>query len=245
MTVSTDSSDFAERDGLGGVRSEFYAAVIAMAGHDLRQPLQVIVGAHDILARKIQGRADRVYLSDIRSAATQLVGTFDRLVDALRLSERSNAHRLEPVRLRPLLKELGSEFAGIAEQKGIELHILTADAVVSSQPVLLEGLLRNLIRNAIDYTPRRGRVLIACRKRGSEVQIEVRDNGTGIPPDRLARIFEAFQRLDATRSDGLGLGLFIVRRAAELLGHRIEVRSAVSRGSCFVVAAKRVSANEH
>ena len=83
MTVSTNRSDFAERDGLGGVRNEFYAAVLAMAGHDFRQPLQVIVGAHDILARKIQASADRVYLSDIRKAATQLVGTFDRMVDGM------------------------------------------------------------------------------------------------------------------------------------------------------------------
>lgn len=91
MTLSTNRPDFsapqitsvtAERGGCG-VRNAFYAAVVAMAGHDLRQPLQVIVGAHDCLARNIQGDAERVYLSDIKDAATQLVGTFDRLVDAL------------------------------------------------------------------------------------------------------------------------------------------------------------------
>lgn len=146
--------------------------------------------------------------------------------------------------LRPLLAELGSEFIRLAELKGVEIRILARPAVISSQTVLLEGLLRNLIRNAIEYTPRGGRVLVACRKRGSEVQIEVRDNGIGIPPGKLARIFEAFHRVDGIRSDGLGLGLFIVRHAAELLGHRVEVRSAVGRGSCFVVATKRLSVLE-
>ena len=69
-------------------------------------------------------------------------------------------------------------------------------------------------------------------------RIEVRDSGEGIPPDKLSTVFEPFFRLDAARSDGLGLGLFIVKRAAECLGHRIEVRSAPHRGSCFAVIAQ-------
>lgn len=231
------TSSITEGDRLGAMGNEFYTALIAIAGHDLRQPLQVIVGAHDLLIRSVRRRADQVHLSDIKNAATQLAGTFDRLVDALRLHEPSSAHHLEPVSLRALLQVLGSELAETAEQKGVELHVLASPAVVFSHPVLLEGMLRNLIRNAIHYTPSGGRVLVACRKRRSEVQIEVRDNGIGIPLGAVARIFEAFHRGDSTRSDGLGLGLFIVRRAAELLGHRGEVRSAVGRGSCFVVIA--------
>jgi len=109
---------------------------------------------------------------------------------------------------------------------------------VLSQPILLLGMLRNLVRNAIDYTPRGGRVLIACRRDGPEIRIEVCDSGAGIHPDVLPHIFAAFRRSDNTRVDGLGLGLFIVKRAADFLDHRIYVRSAVGRGSCFGVIAE-------
>ena len=73
---------------------------------------------------------------------------------------------------------------------------------------------------------------------GRPLRIEVHDTGQGIPADNLNSIFEPFIRLDATRSEGLGLGPFIVKRAAHWLGHRIELYSAVGRGSCFSVATK-------
>jgi Histidine kinase-, DNA gyrase B-, and HSP90-like ATPase len=72
------------------------------------------------------------------------------------------------------------------------------------------GLLGNLIRNAVKYTDPAGRVLVGCRRRGAFMKIEVHDTGIGIPPDKLSN--EAFHRLDSTRADGLGLGLFVVRR---------------------------------
>lgn len=164
-------SSAAESDGLGRVHNEFYAAVMAMAAHDLRQPLQVIVCAHDLLTQSVHGSAEQAQLSRIEDAATRLGGILDRLVDAVRLHERPRRDRHEPVPLRPLLRELGSELAGPAELKGIELYVLATSAIVSSHRVLLGGMLRNLIRNAIDYTQRGGRVLVACRKRGAEVHI--------------------------------------------------------------------------
>ena len=72
----------------------------------------------------------------------------------------------------------------------------------------------------------------------TDMRIDIYDTGIGMSADELPQIFEAFQRLDSSRSDGLGLGLFIVRRAVELLGHRIEVSSTVGRGSRFSVLAK-------
>jgi signal transduction histidine kinase len=71
------------------------------------------------------------------------------------------------------------------------------------------------------------------------VRIDVYDTGIGIAPEQLSRIFDAFERLDSARCDGLGIGLFVVRRALELLGHRIEVKSAVARGSRFSIVAPR------
>ncbi len=111
-----------------------------------------------------------------------------------------------------------------------------------SNPVLLGGILRNLVRNAVAYTPPGGRVLIACRRRRPAVHIEVRDNGVGILAEAHAEVFRAFSRADATQANGLGLGLFIVKRAAEQCGHRIELYSAPGRGSRFVVIAASVDA---
>jgi signal transduction histidine kinase len=107
-----------------------------------------------------------------------------------------------------------------------------------SHSVLLEGVLRNLVRNAVKYTEPGGRILIGCRRFGQLVRIDVYDTGIGMAPEQLPRIFEAFHRVDSTRGDGLGIGLFVVRRAVGLLGHRIEVTSAVARGSRFSVLAR-------
>jgi hypothetical protein len=102
-----------------------------------------------------------------------------------------------------------------------------------SNAVLLNGILRNLVSNAIKYTEPKGRILIGCRRSGQNVRIDVCDTGIGITSEQLSRLFEAFTRLDSTRCDGLGVGLFIVRRAIEVLGHRIDVCSAASRGPRF------------
>ena len=79
-----------------------------------------------------------------------------------------------------------------------------------------------------------GRVLIGCRRKGREIRIDVYDTGTGIPEDQLRQIFESFTRLAPERSDGLGIGLSIVRRALVVLGQRIEVRSVVGKGVTFL-----------
>lgn len=222
----------------GAPQSNVYAAVLAMAGHDLRQPLQIITNAHDILARTLHDEEQREELTRAETATCRLAGMLSQLVDAVQLQEQSEQYRHEPVALRPILRQLVLEFGQPARMHGIEFRVVPSSAVVWSHPVLLGGILRNLVRNAIDYTPRGGRVFVGCRRRGSEAHIEVRDSGVGIAPGDLTNIFDAFRRADATRADGLGLGLFIVQRAAQFLNHRIEVRSALGRGSRFSVAAQ-------
>ena len=113
--------------------------------------------------------------------------------------------------------------------------MLATNSHVVSNPVLLSCILRNLLTNAIKYTEPGGRILIGCRRRGAEVRIDVYDTGIGIPEAQLPRIFGAFTRLTPERSDGLGIGLSIVRRALDVLGHRIEVRSIVREGSLFSI----------
>jgi two-component system phosphate regulon sensor histidine kinase PhoR len=173
-------------------------------------------------------------------ATGQLARMLNQLVEALHLQERPREDEdlQVPVPLRPILDEIVAEFTEAARRKGIIFRVTTARGEALSHPVLLTSMVRNLVRNAIDYTPRGGRVFVASRQHGPELRIEIRDNGAGIRPSVLATIFEAFQRADNTRADGLGLGLFIVKRAADLLGHRVEVQSAEGRRSRFTVVTQ-------
>ena len=217
--------------------SDFSATLLAMAGHDLRQPLQLITSAHDVLAPTLDSEEQREELARAADATAELASMLGQLVEALQLRERSGDDLHVPVPLRPILEDLEAEFAEMARRKGITLVVTAARGTAVSHPVLLTGMLRNLIRNAIDYTPAGGGVFVTCRRSGSELRLSVRDTGVGIRANALTTIFQAFQRADQSRTDGLGLGLFIVKHAADLLGHRVEVRSAEGRGSCFTVVA--------
>jgi two-component system phosphate regulon sensor histidine kinase PhoR len=246
--ASTDTDRDATTDNQGKSQTrdllraiDFYASVLAMASHDLRQPLQAIVSAHELLARRLTARPEREHLERSEQASNQLEETLDQLVEALQLQQRASRIEPEPVELDPILERIGLRFNGATRRKGIKFRTLRTSVVIMSQPVLLDGILRNLARNAVDHTPPGGRILVGCRRRAATVSIEVHDTGEGIPPDKLQSIFEPFFRLDTTRSEGLGLGLFIVRRAAHCLGHRVELRSAVDRGSCFSVVARTAS----
>ena len=217
--------------------NDLCAALLAIASHDLRQPLQVIMGAHDILAKTLNSGVEQIQLARVECATNKLSDKLNQLVDALRLFDPSSGSHRETVQLGPFFEQAEAEFLEAAQQRGIRLRVVPTCAAVSSNPVLVRGILRNLIRNAIDYTPSGGRVLVAARQRGSTVRLEVRDNGVGIPVGELADVFRPFHRVDTTRSDGLGLGLFIVKCAAAVLGHGVQVHSVLGRGSRFVVVA--------
>ena len=102
--------------------------------------------------------------------------------------------------------------------------------------MLLEAILRNLVRNVVKYTKPGGPILIGCRRVKDDIRIDVYDTGAGIAPEHLPQILEAFQRVDSTRAEGLGIGLLVVRHAVALLGHRVEVRSRVGYGSRFSIS---------
>jgi signal transduction histidine kinase len=221
---------------------DFCAVLLAIAGHDLRQPLQLIIGAHDKLAQFLRGSEQFEELARASDATAQLASMLSQLVEALRLRERSGDDLHRPVPLRPILNGLAAEFAKPTRLKGITFRVTSSRGAALSHPVLLPGMLRNLIRNAIDYTPSGGSVFVTSRRCGAVLRIEVRDTGIGIRANALSTIFRAFQRADESRPDGLGLGLFIVKRAADLLGHRIEVQSTEGRGSCFAIVANSADA---
>src|SRR5260370_1896367 len=141
---------------LDQVDSDFSATLLAMAGHDLRQTLQVINSAHDVLAQTLDSEEEREELTRAGDATAQLASMLGQLVEALQLRERSGEDLHLPVPLRPVLEGLAAEFAEAAGLKGITFLAAAPRGAALSHPVLLTGMLRNLIRNAIDYTPAGG-----------------------------------------------------------------------------------------
>ncbi len=221
------------------VLSDFELVLLATAGHDLRQPLQILQGAHERLGHGPRTTSEQRLLAMGQVAIDQLKRQLDQLVGWVRLRERTRHMQFRPVDLGALLREAERESDLLAAQKGIALRFVPTGSMVTSDALLLGGILRNLISNAIKYTRPGGRVLVGCRHVGENIRLDVIDTGIGMSNDQLSGIFEAFTRLDSIETDGLGMGLFIVRRATGILGHCIEVSSVPSRGTRFSIMAAR------
>jgi signal transduction histidine kinase len=207
---------------------DFQAALLGLVGHDLRQPLQIIQATYDLLRTHVHTEAEQAWLQRGQHAISTLTEQLDRLLQTSRLYEYTKAMEISSVALGPLFWRLYNDNEGAAVRRGINLRARQTGTHVISNPVLLDSILRNLVSNAIKYTEPGGRVLIGCRRFGCDIRIDVYDTGIGIAAERLPRIFDAFERIDSTRCEGLGLGLFVVRRAVELLGHKIEVKSLLA-----------------
>jgi two-component system, OmpR family, phosphate regulon sensor histidine kinase PhoR len=221
--------------------SDFQAVLLGMAGHDLRQPLQIIQSAYEWLGSRVAHTSEKVRVARGERAIARLTQQLDQLVSALRLYEHTQRMEITDVALAPLFRRISSENEIDARTNHIDLRVHATRSAVASNCVLLEGIVRNLVRNAVKYTEPGGCILIGCRRVKHDIRIDVHDTGVGIAPEHLPQIFDAFQRVDSTRSDGLGIGLFVVRRAVALLGHRVEVCSRVGCGSRFSVFARAAS----
>jgi two-component system phosphate regulon sensor histidine kinase PhoR len=214
----------------------FESVLLAIAGHDLRQFLQIVQGCHDLLGLGFRSKSELRHLQTGQTALDQLNEQLSQLQTALRMRLHAKDICLKPVRVQQLLQQACQDNEEAARRKGIKLRAVSSSALIMSDSLLLEAALRNLVSNAIRYTQAGGRVVVGCRRRGSAVRIDVYDTGIGISGEQMPKIFDAFSRLDTERSDSLGVGLFIVRHAVGLLGHRIEVTSTPARGSRFSIS---------
>jgi CheY-like chemotaxis protein len=166
------------------------------------------------------------------------------LLDISKLDAGVVVPRITTVETRALFQKLEQEFALQAQDKGIELHVVPVDRIISTDPSLLERILRNLLSNALRHTPQ-GRILLGARRRGTRLRLEVWDNGIGIEPHQREKIFQEFYQVgnpERDRHQGLGLGLAIVDRLSRLLGHQVEVRSTPGAGSVFSIEVPMLEA---
>jgi two-component system, sensor histidine kinase len=218
---------------------------IAAISHDLRQPLTT-------LALKLKSLKTRVstpeVLAGIEEAQQQTLAMESMVngtLDLSRLEAGTWEVRLREVALPQLMENVVSNLAADARAKHIALELHTHPYLVRSDPLALERILRNLLVNALRYTPTvgkdgsPGRVLVACEVRDERMCISVEDNGIGIQKNKREDIFKAYVQLanpERDRSKGLGLGLSIVKGLADVLGHKLEVDdSTLGQGSRFSV----------
>jgi signal transduction histidine kinase len=222
----------AERANLSKTR--FFTA----ASHDLQQPLNIarlFLGA--LAARERDGEA-RLLVERIETALEGAHGLLAGLLELSRFDVAAMVPQHLDFRVDSLLNRIAEDYALGAEEQHLRFRVVPSGVVVRTDPELLDRMLRNFVSNAFRYTVRGG-VLVGCRRREQHLRIEVWDTGYGIPENRLRDIFEEFRQLDVPDRDqrgmGLGLGLAIVERIAQLLELRVEVRSREGRGSVFSI----------
>jgi two-component system, chemotaxis family, CheB/CheR fusion protein len=213
---------------------------LAAASHDLRQPLQALSLMRGALDRRIrEGKKEEALalIARLDETAAAMSGMLNTLLDINQI-EAGTVHA-EMVRfpIADLLDRLKDEFTYHAQAQNIALRVVRCRLSIYSDPRLLEQMIRNLLSNALKYTAH-GKVLLGCRRHKDMLSIEIWDTGIGIPNEELQRIFDEYHQLgNAAResSRGLGLGLSIVQRLADLLGHRVRVRSEPGKGSVFAI----------
>jgi two-component system, sensor histidine kinase len=207
---------------------------LATASHDLRQPLQTLALLNGSLRRMVSGADASEALLQQEQAIAAMSRLLNALLDISKLE--SGAIRPEPTdfTVATLFEELRREFAALAISKGLELHVESCADCVHSDPSLVQQILRNLVSNAIKYTPA-GWVQLRCLHEVALVRIEVLDTGIGIPADQLPYIYDEFYQVNGgNRSrEGYGLGLSIVQRLVKLLALELNVSSEPGRGSTF------------
>jgi signal transduction histidine kinase len=210
---------------------------LAAASHDLRQPLSSALLFLESIDEGAVSGIDRDYLHKSRVALASLSNLLGTLLDVARLDSGSIEPQFADFPVSAVLDRIMPEFESVARSAGIDLRFSSSSVWVHSDMYLLETVLRNLISNAIRYTPT-GKVLVGCRRRRDGLVVAVHDTGIGIDAEHLEAIFTAYYQVPAGgrgRSQGIGLGLSIVDRISRLLMLEREVRSRPERGSMFAV----------
>jgi two-component system, sensor histidine kinase len=229
----TEIAERARHDAESANRSktQFFAA----ASHDLRQPLHAMGLFASALYQKVKDPEVLNVVRSINDSVAALEGLFNELLDISKIDAGAIRPELRDLALAGILDRVRLDFSAEASHKGLQLKVIPTRAFVHSDPVLLERILRNLVCNAIRHTPAGG-VLVGCRRKSNRLRIEVWDTGPGIAPEQRDRIFEEFYQIgnpERSSKRGMGLGLSIVRRLAQLLAHPVVLDSWPGRGTVF------------
>lgn len=208
---------------------------LVIASHDLRQPVHAIGLFAATLEKRLESSAELPLIRNMRRALDGLDRSFNVMLDISRLDSGAIEPQVQQFQLQDLFRRLHMHFAGQAEQKGLGLRFSPGGKSISSDPQLIERILGNLVQNAIKYTEFGG-IAVVARSTESHINVEIWDTGVGICEADLRKVFDEFfqvQRGERVRTQGLGMGLAIVKRLVRLLGHELIVVSKPGRGTMF------------
>lgn len=216
-------------------KTQFFTA----ASHDLRQPLHAMGLFAEALRSRTHDSEVAPLVNSINESVDALEGLFSELLDITRID--SGGVRVEPesFAVGDIFRKLKLHFEPSAFEKGLELRFRGHRHIAHADPLLVERVLRNLVSNAVRYTED-GSVLASARRHGERILLQVWDTGPGIREEEQARIFEEFYQVpgrlpQGEQKRGLGLGLAIVRRLANLMGAPLGMRSRVGHGTVFAL----------
>ena len=208
---------------------------LAAASHDLRQPTHALGMFVSRLAQLQHSAETQGLVSNLEASVRAMQNLLDGLLDISRLEAQAVQVAIKPFAVAPLIQQLQQDLAPVARAKGLHFRIHGCPHWVMSDAVLLYRILLNLASNSLRYTAKGG-VLVACRSRenGTKLQIQVWDTGIGISPEHQQEVFKEFYQVGNVARDrdkGMGLGLSIVQRTAELLGHPVVLTSRLGFGT--------------
>ncbi|WP_448190194.1 sensor histidine kinase [Azospirillum sp. sgz301742] len=215
---------------------------LSTASHDLRQPIQAMQLFHHLLLTRITEPSAHEMVERMGQAMEGAESFIRLILEAASLEGGLVRAQRGPVAVDDVLSTLLQEFEPKAEAKGLRLSVRPADLSIVTDQNLLERLLRHVVDNAVRYTDRGG-VLIAARRRGALLRLEVWDTGPGIPEADLPALFDDFHQIAGReRTKGHGFGLSLVRRLSAVLGHPVRVRSRIGHGTVISVDIPAVAA---
>lgn len=205
---------------------------LASAAHDIRQPVHALGLYADWLGSEPELVHD--IAPKIVESTKAVNALFDSLFDLVRLDSGKIKLKIDELRIDKLLHDLELQYRPLAEAKGLQLRVHAVSGTVTSDPILLQRIVGNLISNAVKYTERGG-ILVAARRTPGGPRIEIWDTGVGIAPAHQREIFREFYKVPshAGTDDGFGLGLYIVARLSNILGHPLQLASRPGRGTVF------------
>jgi len=231
--------------------NELKAEMMQQISHELQNPLQVIISAHDILRTEAVGTLNEkqlLYLDSISKAVDRVSMFSNQYLEIAKIDAGVMAYQLRPMELTAIIQPILESAKIIASNKKISLDFSVQGKVpkVMADPDKIDIVIRNLIDNAIKYTQRGGSVKVSIQPSNLGAKVTITDNGQGIAEEELPKIFDRFYRVKnntkaGARVTGKGLGLALVKALVEGQGGKIFVKSAVNVGSNFIIELQNAS----
>jgi len=212
---------------------------IASMSHELRTPLNSIIGFTGVVLQGIAGEIteeQRKQLTMVKNSANHLLALINDVIDVSKIEAGKIEPVIEEFNLSGLVKEVNDSFTVAAEKKGLKLILETPkELVIKSDERRTKQVIMNLVSNAVKFTDK-GRIEIKVVKKDGGVEVSVRDTGIGVEKEDEAQLFKAFSRIHAEDvvKEGTGLGLYLSKKIADLLGGEISVESEFGSGSNFI-----------